>query len=114
MQGVLTLAGEAVDWVHRPAELNGVRDAFAVFMAGESMEPKYQAGDTLFIHPHIQPRPGDHILIQLRSGEALVKRLERRTEAIVYIQQYNPAAILEIATESIERIQLVIGSMDRR
>ena len=40
------------EFVERPANLRGVFNAFALYMDGDSMEPRYYAGELLYVNPN--------------------------------------------------------------
>src|ERR1019366_7185007 len=44
--------GEAKEFVVRPPALGGVSNAFALYVDGESMEPRYYAGEMLYVNPN--------------------------------------------------------------
>ncbi|HYC05527.1 MAG TPA: S24 family peptidase [Azospirillaceae bacterium] len=88
--------GGTVDWVRRPPGLQATRDAFAIYVAGSSMSPRYEEGDLVYVHPARPPRSGDDVLIELhgRDGEpgpCYIKRLLRRTPTLIVAAQFNPA-----------------------
>lgn len=88
--------GEIVDYVRRPPRLEGVKSAFVIYLQGDSMVPRYKAGEAVYIHPGQPPRPGDDVLVELhpeRDGEpggAMVKQLVARTPSKLRLKQHNP------------------------
>ena len=44
--------GEPKEYVVRPANLAGSSNAFALFVDGDSMEPRYFAGEVLYVNPN--------------------------------------------------------------
>jgi phage repressor protein C with HTH and peptisase S24 domain len=102
-----------MDWVQRPPQLANVRDAFAVFMVGDSMSPAYDPGDIIFIHPSMSVKPGRAALIELHDGSALVKILIKQTEAYVRVAEYNPEPRqFEIDRREIKAMFRVTGRWD--
>jgi SOS-response transcriptional repressor LexA len=108
--GAVTLDSEPIDWTWRPAELQGARDAFAMFVTGTSMGEVLPEGTTVFVHPNLPPRPGDFVVVEKTSHEALVKRLVRRSQAGVTLRQYDPARDFDIARRDIHALYRVIGA----
>lgn len=93
--GALTMTNEPIDYRNAPPALSRVRDAYALIVTGSSMEPRYEAGDYIYVDPHRPPRQGDHVVIQeFRHGGTVVsiKRFERLTETHIVTSQYNPLA----------------------
>lgn len=110
--------GEAIDVVDRPASLGGVPNAYAVYVVGTSMEPRYHPGEVVHIHPDKPLIVGDYVLVQRRGkkGEApaaVIKRLAKRTGAKVILEQFNPPSLLEIRAADIVSIHRVVASTER-
>ncbi len=104
-----------VDWVRRPPALSGARHAYALFVEGSSMEPRYLPGDLVFVHPDRPPRPGDTVVVQAQAGphaplEATIGYLRRRTERAVIIAKINPAAEVELKAETVKAIHKVLST----
>ena len=72
-----------------PTDLSDPR-AFAVTVAGDSMEPRYQAGDVAFLEPSRLLRQHDLVIARLRDGDVTFK-LYHRTGDTVHFSSYNPA-----------------------
>src|SRR5262249_26816986 len=49
--GEFVLNGNQVSEVLAPPNLSHVPDAYAVYVVGDSMEPRYFAGETVFVNP---------------------------------------------------------------
>lgn len=78
-QGAFQISsGGPIDYVFRPLSLQHNQDAFAIYVEGASMEPKFEAGDLIFIDSHKAPRPYDYVVIELQNEvgerEAFIKR----------------------------------------
>lgn len=96
---------------YRPVYLVGVRNAYAVSIIGDSMEPALKHGRLAFVDPTRHPNPGDDVVIIQTTGEWFVKELVRRTERKVIVKQHNPPATVEYPTDKIEHIHLIVGTM---
>lgn len=113
-EGVIMIPVEQgpVDWTLRPPQLEGVPGAFAILQYGDSMDPKYCNGDTLWIHPNVPCRVGNGVLIIKSNDEALVKILVRRTDAGVIVRELSPkVAEFTIPRADIRQIYKVIGCL---
>ncbi|MBE7158063.1 MAG: LexA family transcriptional regulator [Rhodospirillales bacterium] len=64
--------------------------AFAVMLAGDSMEPRYQAGDVAFLEPSRPLRQQDLVIARLKDGDVTFK-IYHRTGDMVRLASYNPA-----------------------
>jgi len=107
--------GDVIDMIERPASLNGVPNAYAVYVVGASMEPRYHPGEVVHIHPGRPVDVGAYVLVQRRAkaGEpplAVIKRLAKRTGARITLEQFNPAKLFDIKTADIVSIHRVVGS----
>ena len=109
-----TIDYDPIEWLDRPGELRDVPGAFAVYVINDSMEPKYEQGDMLYIHPSRAPRRQSHVVIVKTDGTALVKRLIRTDVDEIIVRQYNPPAEYAIPRRDVKAIFLVVGSMDGR
>ena len=112
------LTYEPIEFVDRPEPLFGVRNAFAMYVVNDSMEPKYSQGALLLVHPGRPVRRNDYVLVvkQSEDGEhsALVKQLVRADTDKLVLRQFNPPNEFEISTEIIASVSLVIGSYEAR
>ncbi|WP_223478720.1 XRE family transcriptional regulator [Oricola indica] len=111
--GMLTMTNDAIEEVPSPEVLARVRDAYAVIVTGSSMEPRYTAGDYVFVHPHKPIRQGDHVIIQeARDGGTVVsiKRFERLTDTHLVTVQYNPPEEVKFPRDQITAMHRVLTS----
>lgn len=52
--------------------------AYALEIAGNSLEPVYRDGDTVIVSPEASLRKGDRVVVKTREGELMIKSLRRR------------------------------------
>jgi SOS-response transcriptional repressor LexA len=69
---------------------SGDKLAFATKVEGNSMYPKYVHGDYALIEPGTDPELEDEVLLKLKSGEVMLKRLMSRRGGI-HLASYNEA-----------------------
>lgn len=62
--------------------------AFATKVEGNSMYPKYVHGDYALIEPSTDPELEDDVILKLKSGEVMLKRLMSRRGG-VHLASYN-------------------------
>ena len=95
-----------------------VRNAFAVYVIGESMEPRYEQGDMILVHPTKPVKRDDDVLLCGAQGDggraALIKRLVRWNEAAWTVKQYNPAKEYELPRSDWQLAYVVVGKYNRR
>lgn len=92
----------------RPPMLANNREAYATRVHDVSMSPALEPGWVLFVDPHRPAKPGDNVIIQMTDGQALVKRLVRRTERAIICEQFNPKQPVEFKPSKVKAIHLVV------
>lgn len=67
--------------------------AFAVKLAGDSMMPRFEAGDVAVVYPSKQPRNGSVVIAKLKdeSGGDVMLKLYNAAQGQVTLTSYNPA-----------------------
>ena len=63
-----------IGYTPRPANLAGVRDAYAIYMIGDSMEPRYEQGWLLHVNPFKPPTRGRDIVLYKTNDAVLIKQ----------------------------------------
>jgi phage repressor protein C with HTH and peptisase S24 domain len=101
-----------VDEKKRPMELAAVRDGFLMFVAGDSMYPRYEHGDLVSVHPYKHPTVGkDCVLVLAAEGNAIVKRFDgeadNRTAWKLY--QHNPPKYIKVKKSEVRNIYAIVG-----
>ncbi|KKX25416.1 hypothetical protein YH62_25620 [Rhizobium sp. LC145] len=93
--GRFILNGSEVSRVFTPPMLEGVEGAYAVRVYGTSMEPRYYAGETVWLNPHEPVRQGDDVVVQLLTDEengreSYIKRFVSQSSKATRLWQHNP------------------------
>ncbi len=101
--------GEIVDWVARHPSQAGIANAFAVYVFSDSMEPRYFAGELVYVHPGRQPDAGRDCVIEMLNGDAYIKRYLRQTDKVIRVAQLNPAGEKDIPKAEVKAIYAVVG-----
>jgi len=87
---------EAIDYVKRPSLLERVKDAYGLYIEGESMIPAFEPGDMALVHPHLPPARDKNVVLYHvppftnAEAEAMVKRLLRFDDRDWHLRQFNP------------------------
>jgi len=94
-EGDFSFNGTVVDYVRRPPMLTKIGNAFGVYVIGDSMSPRFDHGDLVFVHPGRPPQPGNDVIVELHGehgepGPCYIKRLVRRSANGVMLAQFNP------------------------
>ena len=106
--------GDPIDYIRRPPRLEAVKDAYALYVRGSSMERWRRDGDIVYVHPHQPVKIGDYVVIQIkpvRSGDpisAYIKQLVKRNENEVRLLQFNPEKELTFKSSRIVTIHRIV------
>ncbi len=111
-EGFDFFGADAVDYVRRPPGLASVRDAYAIFVVGDSMHPAHPHGSLRFVNPHRPAAIGDTVVVQTRRwesdpGQGYIKVLRRRSGERVVLEQYNPPMTIEVPVKYVVSIHKV-------
>jgi phage repressor protein C with HTH and peptisase S24 domain len=109
--GATPRASEALEWFPCPPALQKVRDAYGLYVIGESMVPRFRHGDPIYVNPNRPARQGDHVVIQeQRDGEIQVsiKRFERYTPDFLVTTQYNPPSEVKFKRSNVLFVHKVL------
>jgi len=101
-----------IDYTRRPNALQTVRDAYAVYMVGDSMSPRYEPGWLLYVHPFKPPTRGRAVVVTLRDDVVLVKEWVSQDAATLTLRQLNPEEELRFPLADVREIHLVVGSTE--
>ena len=98
--GEFQVGESPIDHVRRPPGISGARDVYAIYVVGDSMEPRFFEGDLVYVHPHRPAQIGSFVVVQIAEDHdemrAMIKRLVRRTATRLVLAQYNPARTIEV------------------
>ncbi|WP_459854373.1 LexA family transcriptional regulator [Dongia sp. agr-C8] len=110
--GFLFIQGEAKEFVERPANLKGVFNALALYMDGDVMEPRYYAGELLYVNPNRPLTKNCFVAVELADGQGLIRQFLRRNEDEVVLRQFNPAKDLHLKAGNVRRIVRITGAAE--
>jgi phage repressor protein C with HTH and peptisase S24 domain len=115
VDGQFVLNGNKVADVLAPPSLASVPDAYGVMVAGDSMEPRYEAGEVVFADPRIPVRRDHYVIAQIAFDEhepphAYVKRFVKLTGEKLVLEQFNPPKTLEFRADQVVSIHRIVGT----
>lgn len=99
-----------IDYVPRPPVLRNVRDAYAIYVVGESMVPRYRPGFLLHINPYKPPRRDNGVVIYKRDQAVLIKEFVEASPTELVLRQFNPDIELRIDRSDIVEFHTVVGT----
>lgn len=103
-----------VRMLQRPPALRGQTDLYAIYFHGESMEPRFEAGEVGIVDPRRPVRNGDYVLVQLNTGDSddvvsvLAKRLVRQNAREIVLEQFNPAVTFTVPKSKVTRVHRIL------
>lgn len=109
-------SGDVMEYVKRPAILNGKRMAYGLHVQGSSMDPALPEGEFIVACRDMPLSIGDIVVVYLRDGEddgnraraVLVKTLVRRSASYIELRQYEPRLDFKVATADVLRMDRVL------
>ncbi|HEY1858509.1 helix-turn-helix transcriptional regulator [Acidocella sp.] len=100
-------AGAGWDQTEMPATSDA--NAYALRIAGASLEPVYREGDIILASPAAPVRVGDRVVARAVGGIVMAKRLARRTATRIELAGLNPAdPELRFATEELTWMHRIV------
>lgn len=88
--------------------------AYAVRVRGDSMHPRYRAGEFVVVEPSVEALPGDDVVVALVDGRKLLKELGwRRDGEVQLLSVNNHFGPMTIECSNVASIQLVAGRVRR-
>lgn len=114
LDGEFILNGNKLDEILAPPGLSPARGAYAVTCAGESMEPRYFDGETVFVDPLRRARRGDFVVAQIKNPNegqpplAYIKRFVRHNDNELVLEQFNPAKELRFAHSDVVSVHFIV------
>ena len=115
VDGQFEFNGNVLDRVKAPASLRLIKDAYAVRIAGDSMDPRYEDGETVYVDPTRRPTRNDYVVAQIRIEEngpplAYIKKFVRWNSEILVLSQFNPPKELEFDGKQVESVHYILKS----
>lgn len=102
-----------IDQVPRPYYLAHVRDAYAVYVVGDSMAPMYRPRQLLFVNPYKPPVSGSGVVITLANGGVLIKEFMRQKPTGIVLREYQPTPRdFTITQADIAALHAVVGATE--
>ncbi len=109
MTGTEPIEDAPIGYTPRPSNLNGVRSAYAIYMTGDGMEPRYQQGWLLHVHPFKPATRGRDVVVYRKDKTVLIKQFVGWDGSALVLQQLNPARELKIPRDDVAECHLIVG-----
>lgn len=99
-----------IGYTPRPANLGGVRSAYAIYMVGDSMEPRYEPGWLLHVNPFKPPTRGRDVVVYKEGQAVLIKQFVGWEGDTLILRQLNPPDTLRIPRQHVRECHLIVGA----
>ena len=98
-----------IGYTPRPANLSGVRAAYAIYMVGDGMQPRYEQGWLLHVNPYKPPIRGRDVIVHKKDKTVMIKQFVGWEGDVLVLRQLNPAQELRVPREEIAECHLIVG-----
>ena len=109
--------GQILDYVACPPSLANVPNAYAVYVDGESMSPRYRPGEMVYVHPIRPPRRGDDVIVQIHPPSddgsppwGYIKEFVGWQGNKLVLHQHNPDKRIEFDRDEVVSVHPIILS----
>jgi SOS-response transcriptional repressor LexA len=102
--------GDPKEFVIRPANLAGATNAFALYVQGDSMEPRYFAGEILYVNPNRPVTKGCFVAVEFNDGRGMIKQFQRRDDKLIVLHQFNPSKDLRLQAKEVKQMYRITGA----
>ena len=115
--GVFAFNGSVADYVRRPPGIQAADQIFGLYVVGDSMAPRYEDGDLIYVHKGRRPAIGNDVVVELvgsdgQPGHCFIKRLIRRTGRDVVPRQFNPDREVRISAGRVKQIYKILTTAE--
>lgn len=108
--GYIQLNADPIEWVARPRGLEGVKEAYGTYIIGESMEPKFEHGQLVYVHPGRPYRKGHFVVVEFHDGRGLVKQFLRQDNHQLVLRQFNPRRDLRYPLAEVKHVHKIYSA----
>ncbi len=109
------LNGEVHEYVERPTQLEEVRNAYALYVVGSSMEPRYFEGEIVYVNPNRPVSRGCFVVVELQSADqggatGMLKQFLGRSASKITLRQFNPTKTLKFPLARVRHCHRIVQS----
>ena len=101
---------EPVEMAEKPASLASNKEAYGVYVPGESMEPRVKTGDLLYVEPHQPIRKEDLVVVGYgEDGLREILQYNGQKDGKILLSRCNPSENIEVDADDINTLERVSG-----
>lgn len=110
-------SGNPIEHVRRPPGVASAVDVYAIYVVGDSMMPRFDEGELIYVSGKRPARPGDYVVIQTTNSadgdmKAWCKKLVRKDSRTITVEQFNPPKTFGIPASSTLAVHRVLTTND--
>ena len=112
--GDFRFTGEVIAHTKRPPGTLTMTDILSLFVAGQTMSPRFEDGDLVYAQKVRPPKIGDDVIVELlpeegsEHGPCYIKRLVNRTSDRIICRQFNPPQDDEFPLDMVKAVHRII------
>jgi phage repressor protein C with HTH and peptisase S24 domain len=104
----------AVDQIMAPHWLANAKNAYALIVPDNSMEPRFLNGEILFVHPGLPPKPGNDVVIHFdygaKSSYPAVVRFISQNDTTIVCQNFSSKGNIKLLRSNISAVNCITGT----
>lgn len=114
--GMIIESDNPIEYLSRPIGAQSVNQLYAMYVHGDSMQPRFLEGELVFVAPR-PPRRGDYAVVQAADGKgfrvAYLKQFNGRGEdGSIELEQLCPPTTIRIPADRVLSVHLVLSNND--
>lgn len=113
LKGAFQINSDPIDYVCRMAGIASAHDIYALYIVGDSMEPRYYEGELVYVSAKRPARIGDFVILEIQKekgeNEAFCKKLCKKTAHEIWVRQFNPPLELRFPIQDVKSIHKVLS-----
>ena len=113
VNGEFSFNGKKLFEVLCPPQLLRTSDAYGVQVSGDSMYPRYEDGEIVYVDPSRRVKKGDYVVAQVMAEEGsslpqvFIKKFVRHNEAELVLEQFVPKKNLVFPHERVVSVHYI-------
>jgi len=112
---LVLMDGRIYGEIAAPPQLEGIPGASAVYARGHSMEPRYFAGELVYLHPGKPPNPGDFVFVIFNepgfvTQVGCIRQYSGDDLTHIHLRTLNPKKAHLLPREALVGMMTIVGS----
>ena len=100
---------EPIDSIETPPYLLNTIAAYAVYVAGETMVPRFNPGEIAFVHPGKPFKANDSVIVQLKTDNAVLKTFQKIDDNEIILSQFSTSETVTYQRDDVKAVHKIIG-----